>query len=397
MKSSPPDLTYLIAEIDLDAIVHNCNLLRSLAPKTCKLCVSVKADAYGHDIGVVLPALQKAHADMLATASLQEARELRELGWSGSTLVFGSEFSIHRDDHQKHIAKWIIDNDIRITVTRRQDAKVLAAAAETLNRQASVHVMLDTGMSRMGLHEDDLLDLIGQLRQMPAIDLEGLYTHFATAEGGDPKFVYVQLERFNAFLDRLKTAGIDIPLIHAANSGAAIDYPEAHFTMIRPGNSCYGYNCRPNMHHEYDLRPAMRIISYLTLVKKIPAGNTVGYSCTYEAKRDIVIGLVPIGYADGFDRRLSNIGKMTIAGRLVDVIGRVSMDQTIVDLTGLADAGITVAPGEKVIIVDNNSDAPNSVEGIAKAIKSSRNDVTCGFRKRITRIGRQCIIRRCRR
>jgi len=199
-------------------------------------------------------------------------------------------------------------------------------------------------------------------------------------------FAHRQLDCFAAFVDELRGKGINIPLLHCANSGAAIDIPESHFDMIRPGISVYGYHSCEQMHNKPDLRPAMEVVGFLTLVKRIPRGSLVGYGCTYRAETDMTIGIVPIGYADGYDRRLSNTGMMSVEGRMAPVIGRVSMDQTIVDLTRLTADGTTVAPGHEVIVIDNVREQPNSVESLARVLGTIPNEIVTGLTSRIKRV-----------
>ncbi len=377
---------YIKALIDRSAIEHNCSLLRSRSNGR-KVCVAIKANAYGHGADIVLPVMRKCNIDMLGVACIEEASELRTLGWEKPILVFGSEFSVYPTGQRECIAEYLAENDIRITVTRRQDAEILARAGQKTNRTVRIHVAMDSGMSRMGLAADELWELITGIRSLPAIEIEGLYTHFATADCADKDFARVQLGRFTQFLERLKQARIAIPIIHAANSGATVDLPEAHFAMVRPGVSVYGYHASDQMHNKPDLRPALKLVSSLTLVKTIPAGSYVGYGCTFQAKRDTTLGIVPIGYADGYFRELSNRGKMIVRDTIVPVIGRVSMDQTILDLTDLIARGIMPQAADEVIIYDNRRESPNSVESIADLLGTIPYVVTTSLGRRVKRIG----------
>ena len=257
----------------------------------------------------------------------------------------------------------------------------MTAAAEKLAKPAIVHVMLDSGMSRMGLNEPNLLALIDTVTSNPHVVIEGLFTHFATADDADKSFALKQLQRFKAFVNDVKARGIDIAIVHAANSPATVDLPDAHFDMIRPGISVYGYHSAPEMHNRPDLKPSLKLITALTMVKAIPGGSKIGYGCTATAEHDMRIGIVPVGYADGYDRRLSNVGKMIIAGRVVPVIGRISMDQTIVDLTGEPE----VRPGEQVIVIDNKAASPNSVEALCELLDTIPQVVGVGLGQRVVR------------
>lgn len=379
---------YLTAEarIDLAAIVHNCKILRQFAPAKCRMCVAVKCNAYGHGVDVVLPALKSANVDMLAVAAIQEAQQLRELGWEKPILLLGSELSIYQDKQKSELADWIVENQIRVTAMYKKDIEVLATAAKQSEKKAIVHLMLDSGMGRMGLGEEEVLELVGAIKNYSEIEIEGLYTHFSTADEPDKSFSQYQLQRFDAFVRKLKNDGLNIPIVHAANAAAVIDLPESHYDMIRPGIAIYGYQPGTQMRNSPDLKPAMKVVSYLYAVKQINKGGYAGYGNTWQAAEDTTVGLVPIGYGDGYDRRLSNKGKMTIAGHLVPVVGRVSMDQTIVDLTPLVREKIKVFPGQEVTVIDNKREAPNSVKSMAAQLQTIPYEIVTKLGPRITRV-----------
>ena len=377
---------YLSAQIDLSAIVHNCRILRELTHRKCRLCPAVKCNAYGHGIEIILPALSSADVEMLCVATTNEAEQLIKHGWNRGILLLGSEFSIYTGKKKEELARWIVENQLRVTVTNREDIKVLGLAAESFKKPAVIHIMLDTGMTRMGLSEPALSEMICQIRADKHIAIEGLYTHLATADEADKSIAHYQLQRFSKFVKQLQKSQLHIPIIHAANSGAAIDLPESHFDMIRPGISIYGCHPSDSMHNKPDLKLAMKVVSSLTLVKSVQAGSCIGYGCTYKASRDMIIGVVPVGYGDGYDRRLSNTGRMTIAGDLVPVVGRVSMDQTIVDVSELVNKGRKVAPGQAVTVIDNVRGVPNSVESLANALGTIPNEIVTRLGPRIIRV-----------
>lgn len=375
----------LRAEIDLTAIEHNIRVLRSFAPPGCKLCPAVKANAYGHGIRLVLPALLRAGADMLGVAAIREAQELRELAYDGPILLFGTELNAWRGPQRHDTACWLVEHDVRVTVTTAADLDDLAAAARAVGRAARLHFKLDSGMSRMGIHEEPLLQMMQIAARTDGLAIEGLYTHFATADDDKP-FARRQLDRFTKFVQQVRAAGLAVPILHAANSAAILDVPGSHFDMIRPGVSLYGYHTGPDMVNRPDLRPSLRLVTQLTLVKEIPAGNRVGYGGTFQTKHESLVGLVPIGYADGYNRHLSNRAQMRVAGRLVPVIGRVSMDQTIIDLTALRRDGVPVSPGDPVVIIDNDRNAPNSVESLAQMLGTIPYEITTLLGNRIERV-----------
>ncbi len=378
----------LLAEIDLVAIEHNIRVLRSFAPAGCKLCPAVKADAYGHGIRVVLPALRRAGADMLGVAAIREALELRELTYDGPILLFGTELNAWRGSQRRDAAGWLVEHDVRVTVTSAADLDDLAAAARNVRRPARLHFKLDSGMSRMGIHEEPLLELMQVAGRTDGLEIEGLYTHFATADD-DKAFARQQLDRFLEFVQQVRAAGFSVPVVHAANSAAIIDVPGSHLDMIRPGISLYGYHTGPDMVNRPDLHPSLRLVTQLTLVKVIPAGSRVGYGGTFQTRQESLVGLVPIGYADGYNRHLSDRGQMRVAGRLVPVIGRVSMDQTILDLTALRRDGVAVSAGDPVVVIDNDRDAPNSVESLALMLGTIPYEITTRLGNRIERVAAQ--------
>ena len=376
----------LVAQVDLSAIVHNCSLIRQLIPPKCRLCVVVKCNAYGLGVDIVLPVLKSANVEMLAVATIDEASQVIELGWNRSVLILGSQFSTYQGKDKHQIADWIVENQIRITVVDASDIEALAAAAQRLGKEAIIHVMLDSGMSRMGLDEQSLLSLIDKAGDSAHITIEGLYTHLASADEHDKSYADYQLQRFKSFIENLEKDRLHIPIIHAANSAATMDLPESHFDMVRVGISIYGYHPSQQIQHKPDLKPAMRLVSCLNLVKRVTAGSSIGYGRTYRAADDMLIGLVPIGYADGYDRKLSNQATMTVVDHLVGVVGRVSMDQTLIDLSSLTADGIEVSVGQEVIVIDNIAGMPNSVESLADQLGTIPYEIITRLGPRIVRV-----------
>ena len=376
----------LVAEINLAAIAHNCRVLRGLTPGGCKLCVAVKADAYGHGLGLVLPAFEEADVEMLAVAAIAEAEHLRELGWRRGILLLGSELGVYRATQKALRAEWLVAAKVSTTVSRQGDLAALDAAGEKQGRAAAVHFMLDSGMTREGAYADEILSLFEAAGRFGFIEVEGLYTHMASADEADKAFTLEQLRAFQQLVDSLKSRGFALPLLHAANSPAVIDTPQLHFDMIRPGVAVYGCHPSPEMVERSDLRQALRLCSHLSQVKRVSAGSAVGYGCTYRAAEDLDIGIVPVGYADGYDRRLSNRAVMSIGGCIVPVIGRVSMDQVTLDLRPLAASGQTAAPGDEVIVIDDAAAAPNNIEALAQLLDTVPHEVMTGIGGRVQRV-----------
>jgi alanine racemase len=373
-----------VAKIKLSAIKQNCLEIRKHLPVQCKICVAVKCDAYGHGIEIVLPVFKSINIDMLAVATIDESRHLRKRGWVKPILILGSEFSIYKGKQKKEIANWLIVNGIRIMLMNRQDLKFMVNAAETQNIPAKVHLKLDSGMSRMGLREDDLFVLALYAQKYEKIIIEGLCTHLSSADEASGSFSEYQIKRFLEFSEKLKKYGINIPLLHVANSAGVVNL-KCSYNMVRPGIAVYGYN--PDFtRNDICLHPCMQVVSFLTLVKKVKAGDYLGYGCSYQASKEMTIGIVPIGYGDGYDRQLSNRGVMTIKGIKVPVVGRISMDQTIIDLSNIVNRGLNVCIGMEVTVIDDAPGASNSVESIAEQLDTIPYEIVTRLGPRIRRI-----------
>ncbi len=376
---------HLIARIDLSAIVHNCRIIRQRISPACRICVAIKSNAYGHGVEVVLPGLVQADIEMLCVATMGEADQLLTLNWRRPILLLGSEISIYQGKEKTERAQWIVENEIWTTVTNKRDVEALASAARQLKKQALIHYKLDTGMSRMGLGAEELFALMEDNQANPYLKVEGLYTHLATADEADKSFALAQLKQFVGFVERLHRQGMPVPVLHAANSAATIDLPQSHFDMVRPGISIYGYHSSVHMQNKPDLQPAMKIVSYITLIKRVRAKSYIGYGRTYQAAQDMLTAVVPIGYCDFYDRRLSNTAQVMIAGRLAPIVGRISMDQTIVDITQLEREGVNVSVGQEVVVVDNRRDRPNSIESLARQLGTIPNEILTKINHRVAR------------
>ncbi len=371
----------LIALIDRQAIIHNIGILKAARPRHA-FCAAIKCNAYGHGTAAVLPAMQQAGVDMLAVANTAEAEELRMLGWSGPILMFGSELSIYPPQEKKNVAFWLVKNEIRVTPMRCCDIQSLVEAAEICGKKVKLHLNLDTGMHRMGLDEQGIYQIINEFHNCRQIEFEGLYTHLAAADEKDKSFALEQIARFKKFANAIKANGINVRLRHLSNSAATIDIAEDNCNMTRCGISVYGYQPGVDMHNRPELRPAMKLVSYLQTKKPVRTGCIIGYGTGCVAKHDMITGIVPIGYGDGYDRRLSNRGMMKIANTYVPVVGRVSMDQTIVDLTHIAGQ---VEIGDEVTVIDNDPSSKNSVESIAAMLGTIPYEITTGIGSRVLR------------
>ena len=371
-----------VATISKNAIRDNFLVLRKRSCPTVKICPAVKANAYGHGVSIVAPVLAEAGADMFAVANLTEADELAPIVPGRPILVFGP-VQVQRADHAS-LAN-AVEAGYHLTIADMAGAKALAETATKQPAKALVHIKIDTGMGRMGALPGPGLELARFVSNQQCVSLEGLYTHFATADETDLSFTHKQLGCFNEFLQAVQAAGLDVPLIHAASSAATLRLEESHFTMVRPGICIYGYHPSKSFAEledsQWPLTPALRLESRIVLTKDLPIGYTCGYGRTFRAERPTRIGIVPIGYADGYRRTFSNRAVMLVRGKPVPVIGRVSMDQTILDLTDQPQAD----SGDLVTVVCEKPDQPNSVESLAELADTIPYELTCLLGRRILR------------
>jgi alanine racemase len=369
---------YLVAEISASALAANLALIRrELKPQT-KLCVVVKADCYGHGWPQCQEAITPA-ADWLAVATPEEARAVRQSGWRKPLLLLMA--SRLPGETARDRLRQLLSQDVTLTLAAADDLAVLSAAAAEVGRPARVHLKIDTGMTRSGVLPDGAPALVHQARRQAGVVLSGLYTHFAMADAADKTSAREQLSRFRA---AIQACGRDAQglMLHSAASAATIDIPESHFDMVRVGIAIYGHQPSDEMQRRLPLRPVLRLVGRLTQVRDVPAGSRVGYGQTYRFDRPARIGLVPVGYADGYWRSFSNRAVMRIGGQAAPVRGRVCMDQTIIELTGLP--GVKV--GDEVEIISADAAAPNSVESLASLAGTISYEIMCRLGPRVRRV-----------
>jgi alanine racemase len=369
----------LTAEISISAVQANLARLRALLPRTTRLCAVVKADCYGHGLKGLLETIA-AQADWLGVTTPAEALYLRSLGYRGPALMFFPACSCAANCELRDTLCELVARQVTLTVTSAGEVPAIVDAARAVGAEAQVHVKIDTGMSRSGVPADRAAALVGQLRRNDRVRLTGLYTHFATADEADKGFAREQLRGFLAAVDAC--GGRDGLCLHAANSAATIDLPETHLDMVRPGIAIYGYQPSDGMQTRLPLRPAMRLTGTLMQVKEVRAGDHCGYGLTYAFQRAGRVGLVPIGYADGYLRCLSNAAKVSIRGACAPVRGRISMDQIIVDLADVPEARV----GDVVEIVCPDPSAHHSVENLARLAGTIPYEITCRLGNRIRRV-----------
>lgn len=362
-----------LAEIDLDAMAHNLRMVKQrVAP--AKVMAVVKANAYGHGLLNVTDRAVREGADYLGVALVEEGIRLRNRQKDIPILVFGGFFPEQIDAFLAH--------DLELTLYDQPCAEALAERARNLGCDARVHIKVDTGMGRVGVPWQQASDFVRRVAELPGVALVGIYTHFATSDERDKGFAELQLKRFSEVLEQLEARSIHIPLKHAANSGAVLDMPVSYFDMVRLGVSLYGYYPSPATSREMPLRPAMSLKSRVIFLKEVAAGTPVSYGCTYVTSAPTRIATVPIGYADGYNRRLSNAAEVLIRGRRYPVVGRVCMDQIMVDVG--RDTAVEV--GDEVVLMGRQGDDAISIYEWCEVLQTIPYEVTCWMSERVPRV-----------
>jgi len=362
-----------IAVIDRDALDYNYREVVRCAEGQQVLAV-VKAGAYGHGAVEIAKRLLRLGADMLGVALVEEGRELREAGIDAPILVMGATFSEQ--------AEAMVSLKLTPAIYSLPVAQALSDAAYQRRTTINVHVKIDTGMGRIGTAPEDAPDLIASLKKLRNISVQGLMTHFADADLRDKQFALKQMDRFEALLKALEAAKIKVPVRHAANSAAVLDFHRAFFTMVRPGLMLYGYNPLEAGARCADLRPVLSLLTRIVFLKKVPAGVPISYGRTFTTKRASTIATLPIGYADGYGRGLSNKGEALVRGARVPVVGRVCMDMCMIDVTDVP----AVREGDDVVLIGSQGSERITADDIAAKIGTIAYEVLCGISSRVPRI-----------
>lgn len=359
------------AEVDLAAIHHNMTIIKKLLKPSTRFCAVVKADGYGHGSVAVANEAVKIGADYLAVAVLDEAVTLREGGLTLPILILG-----YTPPAQSHI---LVERGVTQTVFNMDQARALSAAGGALGRPAKVHLKVDTGMGRLGLPPAEIAAFAKEVAQLPHLEIEGVFTHFAKADAADRAHVTAQFGRYKEALKSLDEAGIKIPIKHCANSAATMVMPEAHLDMVRPGIILYGLAPSDEVKWPLDLRPAMRLKARIGMLKSVPAGTTVSYGCTFTTQKPSRIATLPIGYADGWSRMLSGKTEVLIGGRRAPQVGRICMDQCMVDVTALEG----VKEGDEATLF---GDPLLTTDEVAGKLGTINYELVCMVGKRVPRV-----------
>jgi alanine racemase len=376
------------AEVDLNAYAHNIRELRRITRSGARLMAVVKANGYGHGAVEVARAALPNGAACLGVARIHEGVQLRAAGLEAPILVFGYS--------APESAPTLIEHELTQTVYSQASAAALSRQAARRGKKIKVHIKVDSGMGRLGLLLDasagggpegnpaaDPIDDVAAISRLAGLEVEGIFTHFATADSADKSYANGQLERFRDFLSRLDRAGLLPAVKHAANSGALIDMPESHLDMVRPGIATYGlYPSAEVNQSRVDLRPVMTLKSRIVHLKKVPAGFPVSYGITYRTKAPTTIATVPVGYADGLNRLLSSRGRMLVHGQRVPIVGRVCMDLTMLDVGALAGAAIE----DEVVVFGRQADENISADEIAAALNTINYEIVTSISGRVPRV-----------
>ena len=354
------------ADIDLSAIRKNIETMRSRIPAGKKLLAVIKANAYGHGSIEVANALDDL-ADYYGVACIDEAVELRLAGITKPILILGvTDESLFPD---------IVKYDITQTIFTLEQAKALSEEAGRQGKEGKLHIKIDTGMNRIGFAcvKESVPEIVA-IRKLPNLNVEGIFTHYYKADAKDKSLAYAQLEKYTRMVKWLEEAGVTFAIRHISNSAGIMEMPNDTYDMVRSGISTYGLYPSDEMD--------MELKSHVTYVKKVPAGQTIGYGGTYTTPEERTIATVGVGYADGYPRALSNQGRMLVRGQYAPIVGRVCMDQTMIDVTDIPEVQV----GDEVVLAGTQGDNRISVEELADMSASFNYEFVCDVNRRVPRI-----------
>lgn len=365
------------AKIDLDAVTYNMEQMKQRVNGDTKIMAVIKSDGYGHGAVQVAEVLEKYdYIWGFAVATLDEAVVLRTEGIKKPILVLGCIFP---DQYLE-----MLDNDIRMNVYTEEMAKEISYMARREGKTAYLHIKLDTGMARLGFAvNDESVDAITRISKLPNVNMEGVFTHFAKADETDKTFTENQISQFVMMTEKLRERGVTFPYEHCANSAAIIDVEDARFDIVRAGISTYGlYPSDEVKKDAVHLKPALALKSHVAFVKEIEAGTPVSYGGTFVAEKKMKIATVPVGYGDGYPRSLSGKGYVLIRGKKANILGRICMDQFMVDVTDIEG----VSFGDKVTLIGRDGNESISVECLSELSGRFNYEFICTLGKRIPRV-----------
>jgi len=359
------------AEVDLGAIRYNYNRIKDAVGKNINIMAVVKANAYGHGIVEVSKVLQKAKITYLGVATLDEALGLRKAKIKLPILILGPVLAEE--------AKVAVNNDITLTLCNMALLKALKDIS-TSKLKPKVHIKVDTGMGRIGVWHEDATEFIIDVAKTKNIDLEGVYTHFSIA-GRDKFFTQYQIESFEKILRNIENFDISVKYRHAANSIACVDWKKSHLNMVRPGIIVYGIYPKRNFPRLIKLNPAFSLKTKIAFIKNTPPGRSISYGRTYITQSHTKIATLPIGYADGYGRILSNKAEVLIKGQRAPVVGKVTMDQTMIDVGHIKK----IKEGDEVVLIGKQRDEEIRIEKLARLAGTIPYEIVTGITYRVPR------------
>lgn len=370
------------AEIDLDAVQFNIESIRNSIDRSTRIIAVIKADGYGHGASRVARLLEKNDSVWgYAVATAEEAFALRDDAICKPILILGYTFPYSYER--------LVENDIRSTVFMYDSAKMLSDIAVECKKKCRVHIKIDTGMARIGIHPDDEgIALIRRIYALPSLEIEGIFTHFATADQADRSKAYRQMELFREYVFRVcSELEVEIPMKHCSNSAGIIEMPEANMDAVRAGIILYGlWPSREVMEDErMQLKSVLSLKSRIVYVKMVPQGQEIGYGGTYITTRNTIVATICIGYGDGYPRSLSNIGYVLIKGYRAPILGRICMDQFMVDIT---DIDFPVYVGDIVTLIGEEQGSCITMEELGELSHRFNYELACDIGKRIPRVYR---------
>ncbi|WHH58096.1 alanine racemase [Petroclostridium sp. X23] len=364
------------AEINLDNIAHNIKEIRKITSESAEIMAVTKADAYGHGFLEVSKTLLENGADRLAVALLDEAKQLRAHGIHVPIMILGYTPEQYADE--------LVELDIIQTVYNYPMAQAISMAASKQRKKSRVHIKLNTGMTRIGFDSsNDAVSTVLNISRLPGIEIEGIFTHFASADEKDADYTRLQFERFMSVCNRLEKNGLHIPIKHVCNSAGIIQFPEMHLDMVRPGIILYGlYPSDEVDEKKIDLKPAMELKSVISHLQEVESNVPVSYGRVYKTARKSTLATIPVGYADGFSRVLTGKAAMIASGKTVPVVGRICMDQCMIDVTDVNNINI----GDEVVIFGSSNGINISIDDVAKALGTINYEIVCMIGKRVPRV-----------
>ena len=363
------------AEIDLDAIAYNTRNIKKLIGDKDLIAV-VKANCYGHGVIGIIPTLLENGVSRFAVAMISEALEIRDNKITTPVMILGFT--------PLYLGEELINNNIEQTVYDLDYARELSKIALTLNKKAKIHIAIDTGMGRIGfLPNEKSIDNITEICSLEGIEVIGIFTHFSTSDEKDKEYSHEQFTKMLSVMDTLKKRGIDIPLKHVANSGAIIDLPDTYLDAVRAGIILYGYYPSDEIDkNNLALKPALTLKATITNVKTLEKDMYVSYGRTFKTSNETIVATIPVGYADGYLRKLAENGKVIIKGEFAPIIGRICMDQFMIDVTNIPDVKI----GDEVILLGEKNGLKYNADDMAKKLDTINYEVTCMLKSRLPRV-----------